>query len=221
MQTYVYRQAASSGCNTSTLVYCTYLKGDLWKIVDAVGQVTEYVRYDSNGHVASVKDANGSYTDYSYNSRDWFSEQVTRASSSGVGGTGDAITHFEYDGAGNLVEVTQGYGTTDAMSLSYDYDDAHRLRKVTDALGNSIDYCPGVGTADCLDAAGNRRVEQFKYSSGLVAHTLRRQFDSAGRLLKLVNNAGLATFDASTGYDSNGNLIRSVDGFGVATVLPP
>jgi RHS repeat-associated protein len=92
------------------------------------------------------------------------------------------------------------------------------LIKIADNLNNTIDYCPGgVGSADCLDAAGNRKVEQTKDPSGTLKRSLRRQYDQLSQLQKTLNAANAPTFDATNGYDGNGNLTQSADGLGTVT----
>lgn len=210
--TYTYYQTDDATCASNGA--CTHRHSDLWKVTNALGHVTEYVSYDKAGRVTRMKDANGTYTDFAYHPRGWLTDRIVRASATGAAGSGDAITHIDYDAVGNVKKVTQ----PDGAYLAYVYDDAHRLIKITDNLNNAIDYCPGgVGSADCLDAAGNRRVEQVKDSSGSIQRAVRRQYDQLGRLQKVLNAANDPTFDATNGYDGNGNLIQSADGLNVVT----
>lgn len=70
----------------------------------------------------------------------------------------------------------------DGSFLAYRYDDAHRLVRIEDALGHAIDYCPGgPGHADCLDAAGHRRIEQFQDPTGAVKRQVQRTYNQLGR----------------------------------------
>ncbi|MGN6520515.1 MAG: RHS repeat domain-containing protein [Dokdonella sp.] len=218
--TYTYRMADDSTCASGGA--CTYRKGDLWKANNALGQVTEYVSYDKNGRVTRVKDANGTYTDFVYHARGWLTDRSVRESAVGTPGAGDATLHIDYDAVGNVTKVTQ----PDGAYLQYTYDDAHRLIKITDNLSNSIDYCPGgVGTADCLDAAGNRKVEQVKDASLVVKRQLRRVYNQLGQLTQVLNaanvavetSAGIAGTNIVDGYDRNGNRVLKDDGLAVRT----
>lgn len=193
---------------------CPHRKGDLWKVTNALGQVVEFVSYDKNGRVTRQKDANGTVTDFAYHPRGWLTSRTVRAQASGAADANDATTQIDYDAVGNVLKVTQ----PDGAYLGYTYDAAHRLIKIADNLANTIDYCPGgVGSADCLDAAGNRKVEQTKDPSGTLKRSLRRQYDQLSQLQKTLNAANAPTFDATNGYDGNGNLTQSADGLGTVT----
>ncbi|GAA0709479.1 RHS repeat-associated core domain-containing protein [Dokdonella soli] len=195
---------------------CPHRHGDLWKVTNALGQVTTTVSYDKNGRVTRMQDANGTFTDFLYHPRGWLTDRIVRASATGASGAGDATTHIDYDAVGNVTKVTQ----PDGDFLAYTYDAAHRLLKITDALNNVIDYCPGgVGTAQCLDAAGNRLVEQVKDPSGAIKRNLSRTYNTLNQLTQVANaaNAPTISYPASGGYDGNGNPTLSTDGLGYQT----
>jgi RHS repeat-associated protein len=217
---YTYYQTSDSTCASGGA--CPHRKGDLWKVTDALGHVTEYVSYDKNGRATRLKDANGTYTDFTYHPRGWLTDRTVRASATGTPGAGDATMHIDYDAVGNVTQVTQ----PDGAWLAYTYDDAHRLIKIADNLANSIDYCPGgVGTADCLDAAGNRKVEQVKDPSNAVKRQLHRVYNQLGQLTQVLNaanaavetSAGITDTGIADGYDGNGNRILKDDGLGIRT----
>lgn len=135
-----------------------YRKGDLWKITNALGQVTEYQERDGNGRTTKIADANGVITQMTYHPRGWLETRMVK----GVSGGADAVTTIAYDDVGNVTRVTQ----PDGAYLAYAYDLAHRLTKITDNLGNYVDYCAGgAGSATCLDALGNRKSENT-YAAG-------------------------------------------------------
>ena len=212
--TYTYRDADDPTCATSGV--CTYRKGDLWKVTNALGQVTETVSYDKAGRVTRTKEANGVLTDFAYHPRGWLVDRIVRASLSGSPSPDDATTHIDYDAVGSVQRTTQ----PDGSYLHYTYDAAHRLLKVEDNLGNTLDYCPGgVGSADCLDAAGNRRIEQVKESGGAIKRSLRRTYNQLGQLTAVLNAQSQTTlsYPAATGYDANGNPTHSLDGLSVET----
>ncbi len=69
--TYAYYATDDSTCATSPTT-CPHRKGDLWKVTNAVGQVTEYLAYDGAGRVLSntytLYDENGQWLgDYDNN----------------------------------------------------------------------------------------------------------------------------------------------------------
>ncbi len=211
--TYTYRMLDDPTCASNGA--CTYRKGDLWKVTNALGQVTETVKYDKSGRPLRIKDSNGTLTDLTYHPRGWLVDRIVRQSAGGIPSSNDATTHIDYDAVGNVTRVTQ----PDGAYLSYTYDDAHRLIKISDNLNNSIDYCPtGVGTADCLDAAGNRLVEITK-AGNAIKRTLRRTYNQLGQLSSVLNHDDVATLTYPTGdgYDANGNATNSSDGLSVKT----
>lgn len=218
--TYTYYPSDDASCASNGA--CPHRKGDLWKLTNALGQVTTYVTYDKNGRVTRTQDANGTVTDFVYHVRGWLTDRILRASATGTPGAGDATTHIDYDAVGNVRKVIQ----PDGAFLAYTYDDAHRLIRIADNLSNTIDYCPGgVGSAQCLDAAGNRRVEQVKDPSGAIKRALSRSYNQLSQLVRLNNAAGsaveqsqgLSETGVADGYDGNGNRVRVQDGLGIAT----
>jgi len=223
--TYTYYQAEDSTCATNGA--CPHRKGDLWKVTNALSQVITYVTYDKNGRVTRLQDANGTYTDFVYHPRGWLTDRIVRASATGSAGTGDATTHIDYDAVGNVTKVTQPPDNLSTGAyLAYTYDDAHRLIKIADNQNNTIDYCPdGVGGTNCLDAAGNRKVEQVKDPSGVLKRSLSRTYNQLSQLTQVLNHAsqpvehsnGLSDTGVADGYDGNGNRVLVQDGLGTTT----
>jgi RHS repeat-associated protein len=218
--TYTYYQTDDSTCASGGA--CPHRHGDLWKVTNALSQVTTYVNYDKNGRVTRMQDANGTYTDFVYHPRGWLTDRIVRASAAGSAGAGDATTHIDYDAVGNVTKVTQ----PDSAYLAYTYDDAHRLIKIADNQNNTIDYCPdGVGGTNCLDAAGNRKVEQVKDPSGVLKRSLSRTYNTLSQLTQVLNHAsqpvehsnGLSDTGVADGYDGNGNRVLVQDGLNTTT----
>ncbi|CAG0995105.1 putative deoxyribonuclease RhsA [Gammaproteobacteria bacterium] len=199
----------------------THRPGDLWKTTNAAGHVTTFTAYDPNGRLLSMADPNGLMTDFAY-------DPHGRLTAKAVDGN---ATAFEYDAVGNLRRVTLPTGVV----YRYDYDSAHRLTDITDALGGKIHYT--------LDAAGNRTKEDIFEADGTLVKTHRRQYDDLGRLAQDVgayNQATVYEYDANnqttsyqygglgellqeTGpnrgtiryaYDSAGNLTQKTDAAG-------
>lgn len=108
LTSYTYRMADDASCTTGCA--CTYRKGDLWKVTNALGQVNETISYDKNGRITRQKDANGAVTDLTYHARGWLLTRTVRALASGVADAGDATTTFVYDAVGNVTDVTQPDG---------------------------------------------------------------------------------------------------------------
>jgi RHS repeat-associated protein len=208
-----------SGCASGPSGAC-HRAGDLQSVVDALGRATTYSSYDRLGYAVRIKDANGVITDFAYSTRARLTDRTVRASASGAPSAGDAVTHIDYDLAGNVIKVTD----PDGAFLGYQFDAAERLKRITDNLGNAIDYCPGGdGSAQCLDAEGHRRVEQVRDPQNVLRHSLSRVYDTLGRLVAVKDHGGVAVQDfgkvgTPPAYDANGNPTHWKDGNGVETV---
>ena len=186
---------ASSATNCGTPGAVCYQAGDLHTITDPQGHVTTIASYDGAGRITRITDANGINTDLMYTPRGWLASRS-------VGG---AVTAFTYMPYGTVQTVTD----PDGVVTTYGYDAAHRLVKVTDAQGNSVQYT--------LDAAGNKTAEQVYDATGTLHKNLSRTFNSLGQLTKVMDGLNHTIFDASASnsYDANGNLVQSADGLGI------
>ncbi|HEU0204312.1 MAG TPA: RHS repeat protein, partial [Burkholderiaceae bacterium] len=140
--------------------------GDLKQVTNALGQVTRFPKYDRNGRVLQMIDANGVVTDSTYHPRGWLTQ--TRVTPAGGGAV--QTTDYAYDGVGQLTQVTHPDGST----VSYTYDAAHRLQAVADSAGNRVEYT--------LDAMGNRTREDWKDAGGELRKTLARTIDALNRV---------------------------------------
>lgn len=199
-----YLTTDESGC--STLGGACHRSGDLSQTTDAAAHVTSVLAYDLQGRPVRRKDANGVITDVTYTPRGWLASRTVRASAAGIASAGDAVTTLMYDAVGALKSVTDADGVT----LSYSYDDAHRLVDLTDAQSNHIHYT--------LDASGNRVKEETFDATGASRHSLTRTYNKLGQLISMTDGLGHVVFDATaTGsYDANGNLVAGKDALGVA-----
>lgn len=219
LTTYTYYPAdLLSGCGALLDEPC-HRKGDLWKVTNALGHVTEHLAYDRNGRLLRSKDANGTITDYTYDVRDRLTSKRLRANANGSPSSNDAITTMTYDDAGNVTRTTQ----PDGAYLNYTYDAAYRLTDVVDNLGNRIHYT--------LDPIGNRLREETYDATydpatpGVgLKRSMTRVYNELNRLTKTLNANLLPTRDSTSfntgvdeGYDPNGNAVLSQDGLGVVT----
>ncbi|WP_434946434.1 RHS repeat-associated core domain-containing protein [Luteimonas sp. SDU82] len=198
--TYVYRMTDAISCGTSQAT-CEYRKGDLWKVTNALGQVTETLRYDGAGRPLSVKDANGVITDYEYHPRGWLTATKVRGPADGIE-TDDRITRVEYWPTGLVKKVTQ----PDGAFTTYAYDLAQRLTGITDNAGNTITYT--------LDNAGNRIAEETRDANDTLRRTLSRLYNQLGQLS---TQADADDNPTDFTYDPNGNVKTVTDPLGRAT----
>jgi len=119
----------------------------LREVQDANGVlIRSNIQYTATGKVLSEQRPNGlshSYTYYPGNDR---LQTLTEA-----GNTGTRITRWTYLATGEVASITTADGTPATTTLTFSYDDARRLIRITDGLGNHIDYT--------LDTEGNRLAE--------------------------------------------------------------
>ncbi|MET3131710.1 YD repeat-containing protein [Oxalobacteraceae bacterium GrIS 1.11] len=148
--TYTYNTAGQvstvTGPRTDVLDMTKYdydlANGNLHTITNALKQVTTLTNYDANGRVGHIVAPNGATTDLTYWPRGWLKQRTVSA-----GGINET-TDYSYDGVGQLKLVT----LPDHSTMSFVYDDAHRLSSVSDSLGNKVSYTPDVEKNHLLDS---------------------------------------------------------------------
>jgi RHS repeat-associated protein len=161
-------------------------RGQVMRITNALGHITDITRYNAHGQVEQIVDANNLTTTLTYDSRQRLVSRVV----------GSETITYQYDNAGQLIQLTR----PDGSSLYYTYDDAHRLTDITDSLGNTIRYT--------LDAAGNRTKEEIFDASNTLAQSRQQEFDALSRLWKMTGAQNQIT---ELAYDANGNLKQTID----------
>jgi RHS repeat-associated protein len=195
--TWTWRPGDHATCATNP-TGCPYRKGDLWRITQPGGQVTEFLAWDGAGRLRSMQDPNGVVTDYEYSPRGWLTARKVRGADP-AGEADDAITRVAYDAVGHPVQLTGPDGAT----LRFGYDAAHRLVALTDALGNLLRYA--------LDAAGNRVRESALAGGTDERRRLARGYDALGLLAREDDAAGRATLYTR---DATGEIDRASDPLG-------
>lgn len=212
---FTYYETSAPGCASGGS--CPYQKGDLWKVTNAIGHVTEYLEYDASARVLRMRDTNTIQTHMTYDSRGRLlsrSQCAPGAATYPCNGALDATTVYTYTPWGATQSITQ----PDGSSMTYTYDAAQRVTRITDNNGDYIDYCPDSGVPGmCLDASGHQLVEHtvdWSPTSQVIRRKLSREYDELGRLYRSLN----ADNDATTHtYDHAGNQITKTDPNGVVT----
>lgn len=185
----------------SSPTLCPHRKGDLWKLTNAAGQVTEYLKYDGAGRVLSIKDANGVITEYEYDTRGMLVATKVRGANDTTEAD-DAITRNEYWPTGQVKRATQ----SDGSYIDFMYDSAHRLTDVLDNAGNRIHYT--------LDNASNRIGEEIRDNAGALKRKLSRVYSTRGHLQAQLDAQSNTT---SFTYDDEGNTNTVTDALGTVT----
>ena len=103
-----------------------------------------------------------------------------------------------------------GLGGADATTLSFGYDDARRLERITDGLGNYIAYT--------LDPEGNREEEKTFDAAGILHRQLTQTFDLYNRLDLSTQGDPITPLEQTDPtYAPDGTLDLSTDGKGTVT----
>ncbi|WP_414604469.1 RHS repeat-associated core domain-containing protein, partial [Stenotrophomonas sp. AR029] len=174
-----YLTADESGCGV--LGGSCHRASDLQSEINALGQVTTRLAYDRNGRVSRLRDATGTIHDFGYSTRGKLTSITERNSVDGAASTNDRVTSLSYDATGNVASLVD----PDGVSLSYTYDDAHRLVQINDGAGNNIRYT--------LDVAGNRTKEEVFDAGGGLKRSLSRVYNKLGQLVSQKTAAGNST----------------------------
>lgn len=193
---YTYRQADAVTCATDP-AGCPYRKGDLWKVTNALGHVTEITAYDGAGRPLSVIDPNGVVTELVYTARGQVAERILRGNASH--GTSDRTWAMEYSPNGLLSKAE----SPDGSFLQFEYDNARRLVAVQNNLGETIEFT--------LDAAGNVTREEVSDDLSTVTRFMDQVYSGFGQLFEHTDGRNQSTqFE----YDADGNLTTVLDASG-------
>ncbi|WP_301150798.1 RHS repeat-associated core domain-containing protein [Metapseudomonas otitidis] len=160
--------------------YAYDAQGHLISVTNALGHVTQLSSFDSYGNPQTVIDPNGVTTTLGYTPQGWLA-------SVSVGGSS---TTFEHDAIGQITKVTRADGSW----LAYTWDDARRLTKITNNLGEQVEFD--------LDAMGNRTAQRIKDATNSLTQQQQWVYDELGRLLRSVGANGQTH---SQQYDLNDN----------------
>lgn len=205
-KTYTYFMTTDeSGCGSIGLS-CHRL-GDLKTTTNELGQVTTNFAYSRLGKVARTKDANGTFTDYTYTPRGALARKIIRANASGAASSSDMSVTLAYDNAGNVVSTTDG----DGVQLTYAYDDAHRLTSVKAQDGSLMRVT--------LNAAGSRTKLEFVDAAGVVRSSKGWVYSALGQVISTLNGDGVSVNGAAfaDSFDAAGKPVHGQDGFGTQT----
>lgn len=148
--------------------------GQLERVTNALGQVTEYQAYDASGRLTRMQDANLVVTEYTYHPRGWLLTETRTDTNNDA-----RLTSYTYDSLGQLKTVTN----PDDSVITYVYDAAHDLREVFDTLGNKVTYT--------YDARGNRKVEETIDPDGTLIRSITTTYDHRNFVKEITS--GLST----------------------------
>jgi YD repeat-containing protein len=181
---------------TYVLVGADYRVASLTQTVAAGSTRTTSFTYDTVNRITNITDANGQVTSLYYDAQ----KQLTRiiAPPAFAGAPANSV-QFGYNGAGDLISVTDGNN----VAATYSYDSAGNLVTETDRLGNVVTRTYG---------SKNELLTETHYGSDAAsadaARTTRYAYDSENHLRYLVGPEGSVT---EFRYDSYGQRISELE----------
>jgi len=199
--------------DVSDVTTFTYYGGLLHTVTNALGHKTTFEKFafDAAGRPTYIYPANGGNIYLQY---DWHGnvKSMAHTPTSGTKRT----TTMTYDDIGQLKTLT----TPDGMVLTYTYNAAHHLTRITDNLGNYIDYdhdaMGNVKDEDTYDPSNNlKRAVDYAYDVVERLDTITHgghltdlSFSVMGNLTS-TNDPELAT--TSHSYDALNRLEQTID----------
>ena len=124
-----------------------------------------YSNYDANHNVRTITDLNGITTHYTYD----YAGRIKTVT------TGSAVTEYEYDYNGHIKQVIMPEENT----ISYEYYDTYKIKRITDDLGNYIEYE--------YDDMGMKTREEYHDTAGTLTKYLDFEYDIINQL-ESINN---------------------------------
>jgi RHS repeat-associated protein len=157
--------------------------GQIDTITNGLSQTTTVTSYNVYSEPLTITDANGIVTTLAYDARERLTSRHISTETTG----------YSYYPTGLLKTVT----LPDSSSVTYSYDNAHRLNKITDGPGNYITYT--------LDAMSNVTGASTYDPSNTLHRKHTRAYNTLSELYQDINSAGTSAVTTTYGYDSNGN----------------
>jgi RHS repeat-associated protein len=181
-----------------TIESAVFVEGNKWRFYDWGTSGTDHGfcnTYDAFGKLKQMTDPNGMRTSYVYTVNYDFLARVTMMTQ--IPPTGTArTTQYRYNSAGGDLKTVY---FADGRTLSYAYNAARQLARVTDNGGNYVAYG--------YDLKGNRIGENTYNSSNVLARQIDLDYDIRNHLSS-INAAGSLTQQVN---DALGNLTQQID----------
>ncbi|WFT82595.1 DUF6531 domain-containing protein [Methylobacterium sp. CB376] len=179
-----------------TVSYTYNSNGFLQTATNELGQVSTVTAWNGRGQPTSVTGPDSVVTAFAYDDAGRLTGMTINP------GPSQTAWSFSYTPAGDLATYTEPAGA----SYTLTWDEARRLIKVTNTLGESVTYA--------RDAMGNATAKTITAADGSTQmFRLANTFDELGRLIKQVGGQGRTW---SFAYDRTGNLTTVTDPRGKA-----
>ncbi|VAW69794.1 hypothetical protein MNBD_GAMMA09-3662, partial [hydrothermal vent metagenome] len=158
------------------------------------------ITYTATGKVDTEDRPNNLIIDYNYYSGN---DRLMEMIQTNTQNLKTRITRWTYYPTGEVASVTQGADSANATALSFTYDDARRLTRTTDGLGNYIEYT--------LDTEGNILNDKIYDAGGALQKTLENTYDAYNRLDVFTQ----LNENKDTNFNPDGTIDTVTDGKGV------
>ena len=166
------------------------------KTINRAGLITrDNIQYSATGQVLSEQRLNGVTYNYTYYPGNDRLETLTQSHD-----TETRVTRWTYLATGEVKSITLGHGTTSATTVTLSYDDARCLTRITDGLGNYINYT--------LDTESNRTDENIYDSTGVLQRALNQTYDIYSNLDVNTQANQITDYD----FNADGTLGTKTDG---------
>ncbi len=159
-----------------------------------------HITYTATGKIASEDRPNHLHIDYTYEEG---SDRLQDLIQTDTAGGASVTTRWTYLASGPIATVTRAHGRPDAVTLTLGYDDAQRLTRITDNLGNVLEYR--------LDSEGNVEQENIYDTEGILRKTLTQTFDPYNRPDSFSDANATGDWD----FNADGRPGRFTDGHGI------
>ena len=158
------------------------------------------IRWSATGKVTEEKRPNGIVITNSY---DVDNDRLITSTQSD--GNKNIVTQFTYLATGHIESVTRNFGTPEASTLSLTYDGALRVTRVTDQLGNYVEYE--------LDTEGNQLGERTYDPNSTLKKQITQIFDAYDYVDSMTQSGVTTDYD----YGTNGVLDSQENGNNITT----
>lgn len=158
------------------------------------------IQWSSTGKVTEEQRPNGITITNVYDPNN---DRLTTSTQSD--GVKSIVTGFTYLATGHIESVTRNHGTAEASTLTLTYDDALRVTRVTDQLGNYVEYE--------LDTEGNQLGERTYDPNDVLMKQIVQTFDAYDMLETMTQSGVTMDYD----YGSNGSLNDQTNGNNIIT----
>lgn len=175
-------------------------------IESSLGEIIAHNVYTASDRLCKTIDPKRNTVRYRYNERD-----MAKSITQGFGTEEASTNRYTYDESGRVVKIIDGEGN----HTKVEYDEFNRLKYLIDADGNEVSYE--------YDKLGNvTKKEFFDKDENKLSH-IEYEYDEIGRLRERIDfwfeNPGDPEADLHTRffYDEENNLIRTVNDKGQKT----